>query len=111
MFKNLENVKNLRWHAMDRKVDGIMRHPADTPSWRLIDHMWSTFGSEPINLRLGPKQPGYDINTYLAPLIDDLKILWEEGVKSFVVYLQCPKQSGAVECGYYVMQFMRDIIM
>ncbi|KAA0054168.1 uncharacterized protein E6C27_scaffold131G00970 [Cucumis melo var. makuwa] len=23
MFKNLEDAKNLRWHAMDRKVDGI----------------------------------------------------------------------------------------
>ncbi|KAA0033179.1 hypothetical protein E5676_scaffold5393G00160 [Cucumis melo var. makuwa] len=38
------------------------------------------------NLRLGPKQPGYDINTYLAPLIDDLKILWEEGVRCFDAY-------------------------
>ncbi|TYK00984.1 transposase [Cucumis melo var. makuwa] len=28
-----------------------------------------------------------------------------------IVYLQCPKQSGVVECGYYVMRFMRDIIM
>uniref|UniRef100_A0A9I9EK60 Ubiquitin-like protease family profile domain-containing protein n=1 Tax=Cucumis melo TaxID=3656 RepID=A0A9I9EK60_CUCME len=27
------------------------------------------------------------------------------------VYLQCPKQSGVVECGYYVMWFMRDIIL
>ncbi|KAA0062102.1 uncharacterized protein E6C27_scaffold89G004530 [Cucumis melo var. makuwa] len=86
MFKNLENAKNLRWHAMDRKVDGIMRHLTDTPSWRLIDHIWPTFGSEPRNLRLGPKQPGYDINTYLAPLIDDLKILWEEGVQCFDAY-------------------------
>ncbi|KAA0058467.1 transposon protein, putative, CACTA, En/Spm sub-class [Cucumis melo var. makuwa] len=83
MFKNLENAKNLRWFAMDRKVDGIMRHPANTPSWRLIDHMWPTFGSEPRNLRLGMKQPRYDINTYLAPLIDDLEILWEEGVRCF----------------------------
>ncbi|KAL0546643.1 hypothetical protein IC582_016555 [Cucumis melo] len=133
MFKNLENAKNLCWHAMDRKVDGIMRHSADTPSWRLIGHMWPTFGSEPKNLCLGlstdginpfgdlssnyscwpvittiynlppwlcmrrkhlmltmlisgSKQLGYDINTYLAPLIDDLKILWEEGVRCFDVY-------------------------
>ncbi|KAL0533847.1 hypothetical protein IC582_028118 [Cucumis melo] len=133
MFKNIENSKNLRWHAMDRKVDGIMRHPADTPSWRLIDHMWPTFGSEPRNLRLslsidginpfgdlpsnyscwpvittiynlppwlcmrrkhlmltmlisGLKQLGYDINTYLALLIDHLKILWEEGVRCFDAY-------------------------
>ncbi|KAL0545267.1 hypothetical protein IC582_020417 [Cucumis melo] len=133
MFKNLENAKNLRWHAMDRKVDGIMRHLADTPSWRLIDHIWTTFESEPRNLRLGlstgginpfedlssnyscwpvittiynlppwlcmkrkhlmltmlisgPKQPRYGINTYLASLIDDLKILWEEGVRCFDAY-------------------------
>ncbi|KAA0043076.1 transposase [Cucumis melo var. makuwa] len=25
--------------------------------------------------------------------------------------VKCPKQSGLVECGYYVMRFMRDIIM
>ena len=53
MFKSFENAKNLRWHAIDRKFDGIMRHLADTPSWRLIDHMWPTFGSKPRNLRLG----------------------------------------------------------
>ena len=28
----------------------------------------------------GPKQPGNDIDVYLEPLIDDLKVLWE-GIK------------------------------
>jgi len=28
----------------------------------------------------GPKQPGNDIDVYLAPLVDDLKRLWEVGV-------------------------------
>ncbi|KAL4016784.1 hypothetical protein IC575_024441 [Cucumis melo] len=130
MFKNSEYAKHLCWHANDRKVDGVLRHPADTPSWRLVDHLWPDFGSEPRNLRLGfstdginsygdlstkyscwpviatiynlppwlcmrrkylmltmlisgPKQPGYDINVYLAPLIDDLKLMWEEGVQCF----------------------------
>ncbi|XP_074283698.1 uncharacterized protein LOC141608235 [Silene latifolia] len=31
----------------------------------------------------GPKQPGNDIDVYLAPLIDDLKLLWEKGVEVF----------------------------
>jgi hypothetical protein len=31
----------------------------------------------------GPKQPGHDIDVYLAPLIDDLKLLWNEGVPMF----------------------------
>ena len=31
----------------------------------------------------GPKQPGNDIDVYLEPLIEDLKVLWEEGVDVF----------------------------
>ena len=99
-----------------------MRHPSDSPSWKLVDHRWPDFDSEPRNLRLaisvdginphssmssrhscwliimviynlppwlcmkrkfmmlsllisGPRQPGNDIDVYLAPLLDDLKML------------------------------------
>ena len=31
----------------------------------------------------GPKEPGNDIDVYLAPLIDDLKFLWEKGVEVY----------------------------
>ncbi|CAM8917511.1 unnamed protein product [Rhodiola kirilowii] len=31
----------------------------------------------------GPRQPGNDIDVYLAPLIEDLKLLWNEGVQTF----------------------------
>ncbi|KAL6538915.1 hypothetical protein OROMI_025241 [Orobanche minor] len=34
----------------------------------------------------GPKQPGNDIDVYLAPLIEDLKLLWDEGVLMFDAY-------------------------
>ncbi|XP_019179175.1 PREDICTED: uncharacterized protein LOC109174391 [Ipomoea nil] len=34
----------------------------------------------------GPKQPGNDIDVFLAPLIDDLKKLWDEGVLVFDAY-------------------------
>nr|XP_043638244.1 uncharacterized protein LOC122609251 [Erigeron canadensis] len=34
----------------------------------------------------GPKQPGNDIDVYLAPLIDDLKTLWSIGVEVFDAY-------------------------
>ncbi|KAL6315183.1 hypothetical protein AAG906_037415 [Vitis piasezkii] len=65
-----------------------MRHPSDSPSWKLVDHRWPDFALEPRNLRLaisadGPRQPGNDIDVYLAPLLDDLKMLWEEGVESY----------------------------
>ena len=36
----------------------------------------------------GPKQPGNDIDVYLAPLIEDLKKLWEDGVDVFDAYKQ-----------------------
>ena len=31
----------------------------------------------------GPKQPGNDIDVYLQPLIDDLKVLWDSGVEIY----------------------------
>jgi tnp2 family transposase len=31
----------------------------------------------------GPKQPGNDIDVYLAPLMDELMLLWNEGVPMF----------------------------
>ncbi|CAM8950986.1 unnamed protein product [Rhodiola kirilowii] len=36
----------------------------------------------------GPRQPGNDIDVYLAPLIDDLKLLWDEGVRTYDVSRQ-----------------------
>ena len=36
----------------------------------------------------GPRQPGNDIDVYLAPLIDDLKTLWDEGVKVYDAHRQ-----------------------
>ncbi|XP_024042746.1 uncharacterized protein LOC112099565 [Citrus clementina] len=135
MFSIKETSKNLTWHAEQREVDGYLRHPADTPSWKLIDYTWPAFASEPRNLRLalstdginphsslssryscwpvilvtynlppwlcmkrkfmmltllisGPKQPGNDIDVYLAPLIDDLRLLWEVGVDVYDAYRQ-----------------------
>ncbi|XP_050160368.1 uncharacterized protein LOC126633878 [Malus sylvestris] len=133
MFYNRKTAKNLIWHAQDREVDGKLRHPADSPSWKLVDHMWPEFGDDPRNLQLaistdginphsalssryscwpvimvtynlppwlcmkrkfmmltllisGPKQPGNDIDVYMAPLIDDLKTLWEIGVETYDAY-------------------------
>ena len=36
----------------------------------------------------GPRQSKNDIDVYLAPIIEDLKIMWEEGVKIFDAYHQ-----------------------
>ncbi|XP_074293482.1 uncharacterized protein LOC141620536 [Silene latifolia] len=34
----------------------------------------------------GPKEPGNDIDVYLAPLLDDLKLLWDKGIEVFDAY-------------------------
>ena len=31
----------------------------------------------------GPRQPGNDIDVYLSPLIEDLKLTWDQGVEVF----------------------------
>ncbi|XP_073129709.1 uncharacterized protein [Henckelia pumila] len=135
MFRNKEFSKELTWHADKRLNDGYLRHPADAPSWKLVDHKWPNFAADSRNLRLaisadginphgmmsstyscwpvlmitynlppwlcmkrkfmmltmlisGPKQPGNDIDVYLAPLIDDLKFLWDIGVEAYDAYRQ-----------------------
>ncbi|XP_019200115.1 PREDICTED: uncharacterized protein LOC109193753 [Ipomoea nil] len=98
LFANPNDAKNLQWHAKGRKEDGKLRHPADSPQWRNINSMFPEFGNENRNLRLGlctdgmnphgPKQPGNNIDVYLAPLVEDLKMLWDEGVMVFDAYSQ-----------------------
>jgi Transposase family tnp2 len=36
----------------------------------------------------GPKQPGNDIDVYLAPLLEDLNKLWKDRVRIFDAYLK-----------------------
>lgn len=36
----------------------------------------------------GPKQPGNDIDVYLEPLVDDLKLLWSTGIEVFDAHLK-----------------------
>ncbi|XP_019156907.1 PREDICTED: uncharacterized protein LOC109153494 [Ipomoea nil] len=91
MFANPRDAKNLQWHAIGRKDDGKLRHPADSPQWRNIDRRCPKFGTENRSLRLGlctdgMNPHGNDIDVYLAPLIEDLKLLWNEGVSVYDAY-------------------------
>lgn len=52
MFKSSEVSKDLTWHADERENDDMMRHLAYSPAWRLVDHKWPDFASDPRNLRL-----------------------------------------------------------
>ena len=133
MFHSSKIAKYLTWNAQEREFDGKMCHPLDSPSWKLIDHIWVDFSAEPRNLRLAiladginphsslssrhscwpvimiiynlppwlcmkrkfmllsllilsPRQPGNNLDVYLAPLINDLKLLWKVGIEAFDAY-------------------------
>ncbi|XP_073121332.1 uncharacterized protein [Henckelia pumila] len=66
MYKSLETSKNLTWHKETTRVAGQLRHPSDSPSWRLVDHMWPDFESEPRNLRLALETDGINPHRNLS---------------------------------------------
>ena len=53
MFVNVNDAKNLKWHANGKKSDGLLRHAADSLQWKKIDYLFLEFGIDPRNLRLG----------------------------------------------------------
>ncbi|KAI5337813.1 hypothetical protein L3X38_017084 [Prunus dulcis] len=77
MFQSHETAKSLTWHAARKSIDGQMSHPADSPSWKLLDDKWPEFVHDVNLIDSDPKQPGNNIDVYLEPLIDDLKSLWD----------------------------------
>ncbi|XP_020234423.1 uncharacterized protein LOC109814420 [Cajanus cajan] len=67
------------------------KFPKYSPQWAKFDHDYPNFGEEPRNLRLalstdGINPHGNDIDIYLAPLIEDLKYMWNEGVEVYDGY-------------------------
>ncbi|XP_042407837.1 uncharacterized protein LOC121997478 [Zingiber officinale] len=66
MFKSLDTSRNLTWHADSTRVVGQLRHPDDSPSWKLVDHMWPDFESEPRNLRLALAADGINPHSNLS---------------------------------------------
>ena len=66
MFLSLQTVKNLTWHAHEREIDGQLRHPVDSPAWKLVDHMWPDFAADSRNLRLAISADGINPHSSLS---------------------------------------------
>ncbi|BBN69432.1 hypothetical protein Prudu_941S000100 [Prunus dulcis] len=49
MFQSHETAKSFTCYAARKSIDGQMSHPADSPSWKLLDDKWPEFGNEPRN--------------------------------------------------------------
>ncbi|XP_066349638.1 uncharacterized protein [Miscanthus floridulus] len=58
LFRNKDHAKLLRWYKEDRKVDNMLRHPADGSQWRAIDREFSEFANEARNLRFALSTDG-----------------------------------------------------
>ena len=46
----------------------------------------------------GPKQPGNDIDVFLAPLIEELQRLWSEGIRVWDAHKKENKMIQSVSC-------------
>ena len=53
-----------------------MRHTVDSPAWKLVDHMWPDFGSEPRNLRLAISTDEVNPLAILIPNIATGQLYW-----------------------------------
>ncbi|XP_021856680.1 uncharacterized protein [Spinacia oleracea] len=87
-YKVKRNGKNTNEPAKaGEKKDGMLRHAADSPQWKHIDTTFPNFSREARNLRLGLCTDGINpFDVYLAPVIEDLKKLWDEGERVYDEY-------------------------
>ena len=85
------DVRNLR---LSLCTDGMNSYGTLSSQWSTCPVILSIYNLPPwlcmkrkymiLSLLIpGPKQPGNDIDVYLDPLLDDLKLLWNEGVQMY----------------------------
>jgi len=58
LFRNKDHVKLLWWHKEDRKIDNMLRHPADGSQWRAINRELQEFAHDIRNLRFALSTDG-----------------------------------------------------
>ena len=63
LFSNPDTAQLMRWHAEKRVQDGMLRHPVDSPQWRVIDRLrplevGDPFGKDPRNIRFALSTDG-----------------------------------------------------
>lgn len=60
LFMSAKIAGDMRWHKEQRAIeDTIMRHPADSESWKKFDEQHSWFAADPRNVRLGLSSDGF----------------------------------------------------
>ncbi|BBG92641.1 hypothetical protein Prudu_000434 [Prunus dulcis] len=85
LYMSTHTATDMRWHKEKRVDDDVMRHPADGEAWKEFDRTFPEFAADPRNVRLGLATDGFNpsIDVYLRPLVDELKDLWTNGVRTY----------------------------
>ncbi|XP_058723125.1 uncharacterized protein LOC131594944 [Vicia villosa] len=60
LFMSEETTKDMIWHKNKRIDDGILRHPADSLTWKKFDEEHTFFASDARNIRLGLASDGFN---------------------------------------------------
>ena len=58
---SLETANHMKWHANGRVNDRLLKHPANSESWKSFDSKYIEFSSEPLNVRLGLAANGFNL--------------------------------------------------
>ena len=66
MFQYPKVAKDLKWHAHGRENNGKLLYPVDSPTWQLVNQMWSKFASDYRNLRLVISTDGINPHSYMS---------------------------------------------
>ena len=65
-----KTAKDMRWHKDERVDDGVMRHPADSITWKSFDEEFSQFAGDARNVRFGLACDGFQ------PFKDSQRSIW-----------------------------------
>lgn len=60
IFLSSKTASLVRWHDEDRKKDGLLRHPADSPLWQDFDKKHLDFAADSRNIRLAFATDGFN---------------------------------------------------
>lgn len=58
LYSNPTDAELMRWHQESRKIDGMIRHPADARQWKTFDAKHPEFAKDPRNVRFALSTDG-----------------------------------------------------
>jgi len=60
LFRSFKIVEHIRWHAVERNNEGILRYPKDSYAWKQFDSPNSHFALNPRNIQFGLTTDGFN---------------------------------------------------